>query len=129
MSAKIFESIVSELIYVIRIHEIERLKQDAGPRLYSLFKSHLLESYPFLISSEGRLVEVFYLGSKNILSIEKQKDAIKITLNAKYGNIKDDKGLFRDVSKVGHWGYGDYQVKLLNTNDMSYVIRTINQLI
>jgi len=128
MSSKIFESIVAELIFVNQSYQLEALKQDAGVRLYNLFRNNLLETFPELVPNEGKLVDVFYRKDKNILSIEKQKEAIKIVLNAKFGTIKDSECLFRDVSKVGHWGYGEYQAKLTNTDKFSYVINLVRQL-
>jgi len=59
MSSKIFESIVAELIFVNQSYQLEALKQDAGVRLYNLFRNNLLETFPELVPNEGKLVDVF----------------------------------------------------------------------
>ena len=128
MSSKIFESIVAELIYVNESYHLELLKQDAGIRLFSIFTSKLFDAFPDLTSNEGKLVVVFLRKEKNILSIERQKESIKITLNAKFGCLNDTQSLFRNVSNVGHWGSGDYQVKLTNTDSFNYIIQLVKQL-
>ena len=81
-----------------------------------------------LEESEGRLVKVFYKNKRNILSVEIQTAAIKITINAKKGSIKDSKNLLRDVSKIGHWGNGDYQIKLENDIHFDDVLEMIEQI-
>jgi predicted transport protein len=54
---------------------------------------------------------------------------LKIWINAKYGQINDSKKLARDVSKIGHRGYGDYELNIENDNDLEYVMSLIKQLL
>ena len=129
MSSKIFDSIVTNIESANKKYASERLSSEAGLRLYTIFKDNLLIAYPFLTASQGKLVEIFYANGKNILSIERRKDAIKIVLNAKIGSLNDSKSSFRDVSKIGHWGSGDYQVKLTDTALFNYVIEVVGQLL
>jgi predicted transport protein len=129
MSSKIFDSIVNDIESVNKKYASERLSQEGGLRLYTIFKDNLLTTYPFLTASQGKLVETFYANGKNILSIERRKDSIKITLNAKIGSLNDSEYSFRDVSKIGHWGAGDYQVKLTNTDLFNYIIEVVSQLL
>ncbi|MFM1807227.1 MAG: hypothetical protein RL212_1486, partial [Pseudomonadota bacterium] len=68
---------------------------------------------------------VFYKDNKNILSIQTQTTSIKIILNVKKGMLLDEKKLFRDVSSVGQWGSGDYQIKLHCDEYCDYVIKLI----
>ena len=87
-------------------------KSKLGDILFDSFVEKLLTKYEDLRGVEGKLVTYFNKGSRNILSIEKQSTAIKITINAKKGTLKDTQDLLRDVSQIGHWGNGDYQIKL-----------------
>jgi len=87
-------------------------KSKLGDILFDSFVEKLLKKYNGLRGAEGKYVTVFNKGNRNILSIDKQTAAIKITINAKKGTLKDTQGLLRDVSEVGHWGNGDYQIKL-----------------
>lgn len=92
-------------------------KSTLGDKLYEGFVGILLKKYKGLKDVEGKFVTFFNKGNRNILTIEKQSAAIKITINAKKGTLKDSKKLLRDVSRIGHWGNGDYQIKL---NDQVY---------
>jgi len=50
-----------------------------------------------------------------------------IYLNLKKGKLNDPKGVARDVSQIGHWGPGDYQIRLKSRRDLSYALRLIKQ--
>lgn len=55
---------------------------------------------------------------------------IKLWLNVKSGQLKDSDGLARDLRKpkpIGHWGNGDYEVKLENENQLDGVFELIKQ--
>ena len=52
---------------------------------------------------------------------------LKIYLNLKSGNLKDSKNVARDVSNVGHWGNGSYEIKLSDNEDIDYILSLINQ--
>ena len=99
-----------------------------GSQLGNSFINKLLAVFKGLEESEGRLVKVFYKNKRNILSVEIQAATIKITINAKKGSIKDSKNLLRDVSKIGHWGNGDYQIKLENDIHFDDVLEMIEQI-
>lgn len=99
-----------------------------GQQLYSSFVSHLHKEFKELKEIDSKFVKVFYKSKRNILSIEIQANAIKVTLNAKIGSLKDDKNLLRDVSNIGHWGNGDYQIKLEDKVLFKDVLKCVKQI-
>lgn len=64
---------------------------------------------------------------RNIVCYELQKKQMKIFVGAKWGTIDDSKGLARDVSQVGHYGTGDYQIQVDSDNDLEYIMSLIKQ--
>ena len=48
-------------------------------------------------------------------------------LNLKIGKLNDQDGLTKDISNVGHWCNGDYQIIMNSTTDIDYVMFLINQ--
>lgn len=54
-------------------------------------------------------------------------DHLKITINLKKGELDDPKKITRDMSNQGHWGNGDYELKVHPTSDLDYVMFLINQ--
>lgn len=66
---------------------------------------------------------------RNIVCYELQKKQMKIFIGAKWGAIDDSKNLARDVSKVGHFGTGDYQIQVDSDKDLEYIMSLIKQVI
>jgi predicted transport protein len=56
-----------------------------------------------------------------------QSKALKIYLNLKSGDLEDAKNISRDVSNVGHWGNGSYEIKVQDLDDIEYLLSLIKQ--
>jgi predicted transport protein len=56
-----------------------------------------------------------------------QKKRIKIWIGAKAGRLDDPKGLAVDVSTTGHYGTGDYEVRVDSSADLEYIMSLIKQ--
>lgn len=72
----------------------------------------------------------WYIGfivKRNITDIHIQKKALKIWINLNKGEIDDPKGLSRDVSNIGHWGNGDYELQVNNDDNLEYIISLTKQ--
>lgn len=55
------------------------------------------------------------------------KSGLKIWINRKKGELDDPKHLMRDVSSIGHWGNGDYQLSVADTANLEYIMSLIKQ--
>lgn len=66
---------------------------------------------------------------KNVVGIIVQRSALKLIVNAKHGTLKDARNVATDVSNVGHWGTGDYQIKVEDDKDIEYIMSLIKQAI
>ena len=69
----------------------------------------------------------FKLNKKWVLDMDIQKKGVKLHLNLKKGNLDDPKGIFRDVSEIGHYGYGDYEIVVSPDSDLDYLMSCIKQ--
>jgi predicted transport protein len=56
-----------------------------------------------------------------------QGKGLKIYLNLKSGELQDQKKAARDVSNVGHWGNGAYEIKLADFDDIDYILGLLKQ--
>jgi len=56
-----------------------------------------------------------------------QGKGLKIYINLKSGDLQDQKKVARDVSNVGHWGNGSYEIKLTDLDDIDYIISLLKQ--
>lgn len=99
---------------------------DEIKELYDKFKSVILTiSNDIKVKPTKRYVG--FLSKTNFVDIHIQKKALKIWLNLKNRELDDPKGLARDVSKIGHWGNGDYEIQVNNDENIDYIIGLVKQ--
>ncbi len=96
--------------------------------LYEKFKKAILNLADGIEVIPKKHYIAFKKGS-NITDISILKKSLKIFINAKTGQLDDPKKIAQDVSSIGHWGNGDYQVQIENDNDMEYIMSLIKQAI
>jgi len=65
----------------------------------------------------------------NIACVEIQKKKIKIHIGARVGALDDARKLAKDVSNIGHYGTGDYELDVANDKDLEYIMSLIKQVI
>lgn len=64
------------------------------------------------VTVEPKKLYIAFKRRSNICDIEIQRNKLKITVNIRHGKIKDPNGIVRDISDIGHWGNGDYEINL-----------------
>lgn len=69
----------------------------------------------------------FTLNNKNIIDIYPMKSKIKIWFNCKWGSLDDSKAITRNVSNIGHWGNGDYEITLNNDENIEYIFSLMKE--
>lgn len=80
------------------------------------------------ISFQAKKQTVGYKIEDNIfLDIVILAKSLKMYLNLKSGELQDEKELARDVSNVGHWGNGSYEIKMNDTENIEYILSLIKQ--
>ncbi len=45
----------------------------------------------------------------------------------KAGELEDPKGMARDVSNVGHWANGDYEIIIGSKDELDYIMTLVRQ--
>ena len=58
---------------------------------------------------------------------KEQKKALKLWINLKTGELDDPKHLTKDVSHIGHWGNGDYEIQVKDDENLEYIASLIKQ--
>ncbi len=82
------------------------------------------------IIEEPKARYIAYKLSSNFVDIVILSNSLKIFLNVKSGDLKDPFGIARDLTKpkpIGHWGNGDYEVKIDSLEDIEKVFELIKQ--
>ncbi|WP_273323417.1 DUF5655 domain-containing protein [Vallitalea guaymasensis] len=95
--------------------------------LYEKIKEYIL-SLDNTIDIKAKKLEIgFVYNKKIILDIHLQKKALKMWLNTKAGTLDDKRNIARDVTDIGHWGNGDYEIQISNDEDIEYIFSLIKQ--
>lgn len=61
------------------------------------------------------------------MDVVPQAKRLKISLNMRFSEVNDPKGLCKDVTGIGKWGNGDIEIGLSNLEDLPYVIGLVRQ--
>jgi predicted transport protein len=93
--------------------------------LYVNLKNRILELGNVAI--EPRKFYIAFIGRRHICDIEVQKKKLIVTINVKQGDLKDPTSIATDVSTIGHWGNGDYQVLVTDNEILDYLMTLIRQ--
>lgn len=101
-------------------------KNEIVLELYEELKERILD-LDENISIEPKKKYIAFKKESNIVDIEIQKNMIKIWLNMNIGELEDPKSKARDVSKTGHHGNGDYEIKINKSVDLDYIMFLIKQ--
>ena len=104
-------------------------KSDEVVELYNDFKQAILNLSPEIEIIPQKLYLAFKIGRNNITDIQIQNKNLKIFINMRRGDLEDPKKMTRDISSIGHWGNGDYQISVSDTKNIEYIMSLIKQAI
>jgi len=101
---------------------------DLTAELYEKFKAAILNLTDGIEVKPQKFYIAFKKG-KNVTDIAILKKSLKLFINAKVGQLDDPKKLAQDVSNIGHWGNGDYQIQVEDDKDLEYIMSLVKQVI
>lgn len=97
--------------------------------LYNSFKTAIL-NLDIDIDIKPKKQEIGFTQSGKIFTdVCILKNSLKIWINLKRGQLDDTKQVARDVSSIGHWGNGDYELIVNDTSNIEYMMYLIQQAI
>lgn len=98
--------------------EIVELYQELKDRVLGLGEN---------IEVRPRKKYVGFVASSNFVDVHPQKSQLKLWINMMKGDLDDPKKVARDVSAIGHWDNGDYEVVVKSADDIYYLMPLIKQ--
>lgn len=104
-------------------------KSDDIKELYEQFRDSILNLSSDLELKPSKLYLAFKKHKRTIVCLEIQKKQLRLTLNAKIGQMQDMKNISKDVSEIGHWGVGDYRIDVTDDENLEYILSLIKQLV
>ncbi|WP_221391362.1 DUF5655 domain-containing protein [Dyadobacter sp. NIV53] len=102
-------------------------KSDATVELYETYKNAILNLGSDIDVKPQKMVIGFTCKGKVFADVLVLKSELKFWINLKTGNLDDPKLLTRDVSNVGHWGSGDYEIRVSDTRNLEYIMSLVKQ--
>lgn len=96
--------------------------------LYESYKNAILNLSPD-IEVESKKLYIAFKKRRNIVDIVTLKTGLRLFLNIKKGELDDPRNLMRDASLKGHWGNGDYEIYVSNTDNIEYIMSLVKQLL
>jgi len=94
--------------------------------LFETFRREVLALDPN-ISEDYLKLYVAYKAETNFVDVVPQANALRLSLNMKWQELNDPRGMCLDVSGKGRWGNGDVEIKLNNLDDLPYVLGLVRQ--
>lgn len=122
------DSLISNVDKQIKIYtEEDHLSKanDELKELYNKFRNVITEWDN--VEVEPKKLYIAFKGVRNIADVVVQSKSLKIFINLRAGELDDPKELVRNISEVGHWGNGDYEVIINDDKDFEYIMSLIKQ--
>jgi len=131
LSTKFFKSKKQKEI-LPRRYSIEDHLKKADKEIRQIFNilREKITSLDKNIVEEPKAKYVAYKLSTNFVDVVILANSLKIFLNLKSGQLNDSFGIARDLTKpkpIGHWGNGDYEIKLQSKENIDKVFELIKQ--
>lgn len=101
---------------------------DGGPmeELFLALRREIL-SLDHCITEEIVKSYIAYKAETNVVDIVAQARQLRLSLNMKFHDLRDPKGIARDMTTIGHYGNGDVEVAIKNHDELPYVVGLIRQ--
>ena len=100
----------------------------SGPMrgLFEAFRQEVLALDP-CVTEEFLKFYVAYKAETNFVDVVPQAKRLRLSLNMSFHEVRDPRGLCKDVTNVGRWGNGDVEVGLANLTELPYVMGLVRQ--
>ena len=110
--------------YTIADHH--HLLNEVSGALFGAFRKAVLALDP-CVSEEFLKLYVAYKAETNFVDVVPQSKRLLLSLNIRFAEINDPRGLCRDVTGLSRWGNGDVEVGFSNLDELHYVIGLVRQ--
>lgn len=96
-------------------------------KIFEAFRQEVLALDPSVVTEEFFKFYVAYKAETNFVDVVPQASKMRLSLNMKFHEINDPKGICKNVASVGRWGNGDVEVGLKSLDELPYVMGLVRQ--
>ena len=124
------DSVVSKVskeitVYSEEYHFEKRGKSELSKEIYYNLRERIMKLGE--VEIVPRKTYISFKRKTNFVDVDFQKGNLWLWINLAKGELDDPKGISRDVSSIGHYGNGDYDLRIYPDTDLDYVMFLINQ--
>ena len=121
--------VIRKISQEIKVYTEDSHLEKAEENIKSIYKElkDIILSFGPSINVKPTAKYIAFIRKKNFVDIVLYKSNLTLFLNMKKGTLNDPKKIARDVSNIGHWGNGDYDIKIKDSNNLSYLTSLIRQ--
>lgn len=94
--------------------------------LYEALKAAVL-NFGSDVEMKPKKMVIGFKAGRIFCDVHIQKKGLKLWVNLKKGELDDARKLARDVSSVGHWGNGDYEITMEDDSQLEYTLSLVKQ--
>lgn len=94
--------------------------------VFDAFRKAVLALDP-CVSEEFTKLYVAYKAETNFVDVVPQAKRLRLSLNIRFADVNDPKGLCKDVTGTGRWGNGDVEISLSKIEELPYIIGLVRQ--
>jgi predicted transport protein len=123
-------SVITKVKSEIKVYsedDVLRWGSEEMEELYQTFRERILNLGNDIEVKYTKLYVGFKRNKSNFVDITLRKKWLRIWLNQKWNTLDDSKKIFKDVSKTGHWGNGDYEIVVSDDKNLEYILSLIRQ--
>ena len=118
------EKVADEIKVYTEEEHLEKTTE-ATKELYENVKAAILNLDELEVKPKKKYIA--FVSGSNVVDIHAQKNSLKIWINLPKGELEDPKEVARDVSSIGHWGNGDYEIVMRDEENLEYILSLIKQ--
>ena len=108
------------------IDDHPQLLTPATHDLFEAFRKEVL-ALDACVTEEFMKLYVAYKAETNFVDVVPQAKRLRLSLNMTFAEIKDPRGLCKDVTNVGRWGNGDVEIGLTSLDELPYIMGLVRQ--
>ncbi len=95
-------------------------------KLFEEFRNEVLALDP-CVSEEFLKLYVAYKAETNFVDVVPQAAQLRLSLNMRFHELHDPRGLATDITHVGRWGNGDVETRIRTSQDLPYALGLVRQ--
>jgi predicted transport protein len=103
-----------------------QLAEGKMKELFDALRKEVLAIDP-CVTEEFLKLYIAYKAETNFVDVIPQAKRLLLSLNLKFSELIDPRGISKDMTGIGRWGNGDVQVPLTSVEDIPYAIGLVRQ--